>query len=519
MAIKELTPQERIQLRSERSVIVQEQARSLLRLCYRYRDNIDNLRKQLSGYRFPENKSFKAEAVKFALEYMEKNSSRFSQEMREAISDFFVERSVGTLKERPLEKIAEKTDGINSGRMVSKPPKNQTDVNLLKQNKVWMQKDGIDDVGEIFCELISTNLSNAMLGANSPKFRIHKDENGNVTVISKFLDDFKTLQDSANDYEDFAKEAKGFANFFAANALLGDYDVHEGNVGLRIANDGSRHWARIDNGRGLSFNVDVNYRRKKLLKLEQPQTAEGFKASMIRTGYDEELFKGIDFACELNQAANNIDEKRMRKIIKLSIKNLKEAYGENLLSNHKVKDELQYRMNIPLDTPLTEALIEEKIIENFKRIQMGLKKIAQDQFIEAIKQESRAGSTNYKKILEDLEESNRMPKNLELFMKHAIEANDIEGVKYLRDLNKDLEYTNIQIDGCSSLEYALKIEKNELAIKMMQEGFVLNNSSKVEQTKVTNALQNIIERKSGRNFLQDILDGKQPTQSLSRQRI
>lgn len=504
-------------LRAKRDEIIKSQIRTLLRMAYAMKDNPEALRQLLSEYKFPENKSFKTDAIVGAIEYMQNNPQRFSQEIKEQFNDLLLEKKVGAVKTRPLEKIGAKDTGITPGSFVHKLPKNATDDNLLKQSRTWVYKGGANDPGEIVFEIIGTNLFNDLMGDNSPKLRLHKDSNGNVLVMSKFIENFKTLDAIDQDVEELFSKAKGFAKFFAATSLFSDYDFHQRNVGFRQNDNAELEWARIDNGRALSYFVGNSYKRKKLYELKEAQTVEGMKDSMIKTGYHEELFEGFDFAYELNQAVNQIDEKKLRKIIKFSMRNLQEAYGENFLDNDKIKEEFRFRMHINKSINLTPQLIEDEIIGHINRLRAELKELARYRFTEAlyiVGMETNSlgtdGTADYNTIITHLNQENKTPKDLSFFMQSAIENGDLEGVKYLHNLNNSMQYPNIKIDNCSPLEFALKLEKNDLAMKMIETGFVLNEDKEIEPNKVNDAIQNIIEQKSGRNIVKEILEGKIP---------
>lgn len=92
--------------------------------------------------------------------------------------------------------------------------------------------------------------------------------------------------------------------------------------------------------------------------------------------YNKSLFEGVDFACELHQISKAVSEENTRKVIQLSMKNLKKAYGDNFLSNPDIKATLCKRMGIPLTTHLTEKLVENKIVENTLRVKKQLKELA-----------------------------------------------------------------------------------------------------------------------------------------------
>lgn len=125
---------------------------------------------------------------------------------------------------------------------------------------------------------------------------------------------------------------------------------------------------------------------------------------------------------------------------------------------------------------------------------------------------------DYKTISEYRKAYNRTPETLAPFMKRAIEDNDINEIISLNDLNKSLDKKRIIVEGGSPLEYALKLGKDNLSLKMMQAGFVINHRSKIEQSSVNEAIQNIIQRRSGRNMVQDILNGAITDKPLRRSR-
>lgn len=114
----------------------------------------------------------------------------------------------------------------------------------------------------------------------------------------------------------------------------------------------------------------------------------------------------------------------------------------------------------------------------------------------------------YENIAEYMKLNSRLPGSLDFFMKMAIDVNDIEEIKHLHSLNATSGLPRIKINDSSPLEYALALGKNDLALEMMQAGFVLNHRSKVDRANVHDAIKNIIERGAGRKVVQEILDGK-----------
>ena len=134
--------------------------------------------------------------------------------------------------------------------------------------------------------------------------------------MSKYIDNFEVL----NDY-DSSKRAKvirkseNFANFFAANALLQDYDIHGGNVGI-VTSNGKHYLARIDNGRALSYNVERKFAGGGIKPLAHPQTIDGFQGTMLSLGYySSDMFKGAEFAINLYETANKLNLTEMRDVI------------------------------------------------------------------------------------------------------------------------------------------------------------------------------------------------------------
>ncbi|MCT4635590.1 MAG: hypothetical protein N4A31_05055 [Rickettsiales bacterium] len=125
---------------------------------------------------------------------------------------------------------------------------------------------------------------------------------------------------------------------------------------------------------------------------------------------------------------------------------------------------------------------------------------------------------DYKTVSEYRKANKTTPENLDLFMKRAIDDNDINEIISLNSLNKSLGRGRIMVESSSPLEYALKLRKNDLALKMMQAGFVINHRSKVEQSSINDAIQNIIQRRAGRNVVQEILNGKVTDKALIRSR-
>lgn len=461
--------------RIKRSSIVTEQALQITQLIEK--TPRAELKSTLLGHKFPDNRSLKPDAIKLLL----KKAAKLPPETISILKDISLERTIVAPKvNRTREKIGDKTQGITEGGIVRKKAKNDQDKNILKQNKKIMLKNSSKDEGleggEV-CEYIGSNLANIYLPEASAKFRLYvdKDSQGKtekISVASTFIDKFQTVHDNwdeqGKDVGDnrLTKDAKGFAQFFAANALIGDYDIHGGNIGAAETPDGTKKWARIDIGRGLSYNVDADWRTRTLKQTHTPKTVELLKERMIQAEpatYKESLFKGADFSLELNQAAQNVNENQTRKVIQLSMKNLKKAYGDDFLKNPNVKKELCYRMGFNPKVKLTERLIEDTVVKNTLDLKNQLKEMA---LKEAVKVKTNDPQLidrfekeipNYKKTIEKQKEKIEKRKKIE----------NVSEEIYTRDKDKN-HLTLDDLEKCKDAEDLYKhiIKNRGLADKM-----------------------------------------------------
>ncbi len=515
-----------------REELLLKQAESMLAIIEKHASVPGVLKQKL------EQAKIKPDAMEMAINYIKENNINISKASLEVIDDIYLSRTIIPPKARPVTLKGSKISGGTTGRLVTKIANKITDFDeskLLKLQHTWMEKVGGNDAGgkgEEVCEYIGTNLVNQVMGKNSPKFRLYKDANGNIKLMSKFIPKFKTIYDREDDglLPVDTTKAKGFASFFAANILAGDYDVHGGNVGFTTDENGNHHWARIDNGRALSYNTERDFTKGiyGYTNLPTPQTAEGFKKTMLSvnmpnaTYYPETLFEGINFACELNTEAEKVDINKFRKVIKLSIDNLKIAYGNNFLDIPEINTELKERMGFAASDRLTEKLIEDKVIENITNLKAELKEIAQSEFMaklfevatssNAIKVENQQYLIDFKKIFDHLDAIKiPRPKDLSLFMKYAIETEDLKGIEYLTKQSK----SSMKIDNLSPLSYAMKEKKNELTVKMMKAGFALNKnelpvkkSAQIEQAIAL--IKKAIETRNAKDLEADLKAVKAP---------
>ncbi len=322
---------------------------------------------------------YKPEAYEAILDNIKQH---FPLHYYKAVENAYLDEKVGYVKHRPITYQGEKPDGITDGALVKKISKNNRDSNILKHKNTWLKKNGGEDggyKGEEICEYIGTNLSNLIMGENSPKLRLYRASNGSVSLMSKFIPNFTTLRNiPSRERNERIKKSNGFANFFIANVLIGDYDFHSGNVGIREDKDGNSYIARIDNGRALSYYIKRDFLLNTKSTVTAPRTATDIRNTMLGVSgmYSSNLFQGIDFAADLYQSSSNIDIPRMRKVIRLCLDNLREAYGNDFLNNEDIKKQLTQRLGISEKTPLQEEQIEDVIIENIERLQYELQEMA-----------------------------------------------------------------------------------------------------------------------------------------------
>ncbi len=366
------TTQEIEQLKQERQQLVTSQANELIKAI---RDGLspEELQDIL------ERKKLKPEALKIAMDDCKVNGVV----VPEIIEDYYIDRTIVPLKTRPIEFFANKTEGKTRGQIIRKAPRDNSKG--LKYQNNWMNKVGHNDPelapGMAACEYISTNLLNQIMGENSPKFRLHKIQQGEVTILSKFIPGFVTLSEQKKRAHALdLGEIKGFSNFFAANALIGNADLNRGNVGIRTDDNGNKFFATIDTGVALYYSNFQDEQNK--------ADIQSFKSSLLKMKdiYSESLFHGDNFANELFTTLNDIDLTRTRKIISKSIQNLKEAYGYDFLKNPKVNRLFKARLGMTNEQSLTEESLKNKIVENMISVKEKLLDMSQNIYLESFVQ-------------------------------------------------------------------------------------------------------------------------------------
>ncbi len=283
-----------------------------------------------------------------------------------------------------------------------------------------------------------------LLAKNSPKVRIYKDYTLNNNVASSdpklgssFLKDFTTLRDMNEETKDqLIEHGKGFAKFLAANYICGNYDLNKGNVGA-IKDGDEISWASIDYGRGLSYhsNMDFNHKGGPILdeSLRIIQPIDTFINGMDKKIYPEKLFKGIEFACEISHETIDINDSQLKKVIEKSFEKLKQAHGEDVLSEDKT-----FNINLNLCGKLgiekKQALnlkkndFIDKIIENVQKTKVQLQLLAQEKLEKELENTEGDDLTQkFKTII-----SNNNIQYFELLASYAQYKNDHEALSVLK---------------------------------------------------------------------------------------
>lgn len=323
-------------------------------------------------------KNFNLKALEFGLQHST------NPEIFNILENAYLNKKIGKLKNRPLKIIREKTEaeGSTLGNFVTKL--NEKDEIKSKHHNIWIQKKQTikgKNIGEEICEYIGSNLMNYIMGDNSPKVRLHKDEENNISIISKFIPNFTTLSNQdTHKIKNALNHVKERARFFAANILLADYDTNLGNIGIRIDDNGESNLARIDNGKALSYKIVRKTPDSKTFS----DTPSDIPANIIKNNifrdpiFKKDLFKGEDFGSELIEICDNLNINSIKKIINLSLNNIEKAYGKNIFSNPSVVEELKNRIEFDSQS-ISRQDLENAIINNIALLIPELKTIASNE--------------------------------------------------------------------------------------------------------------------------------------------
>lgn len=334
---------------------------------------------------------------------LDEHSRQFSPEVIAALHHKRITTHIGGVKTRELVIAGEKTAGTSEGRLVQKALLEE-EVATAKHENTWMQKNGplirlekgaaktINRAEEI-CEYIGANLMYeiyAQMGRIecSPKIRLHKNTENNVTLLSRFIPNFSTIRElrARGKYDTAEKhKAKGFALFFIANLLVGDYDLYGANVGFRKVN-GKKYWARVDLGRSLSYYAGRSEDRYGQIGFtSEPYSVTGFSFLMYSNNrgkalYEPTDFYSFEFGCELLRIENALDTSHFEFILKQTFRNIREAYGDGWLQEKSVVKVFSRGMR--LSGELTEEVVIDRILSNINNLREGLQKKGREKVVE-----------------------------------------------------------------------------------------------------------------------------------------
>ncbi|MCT4635386.1 MAG: hypothetical protein N4A31_03955, partial [Rickettsiales bacterium] len=450
-------------LQKEREKKIKEQAQLILDIAKKDPPNLQSELEKLG-----QQKVIKADALELALTTMRSAPQHFSSNQINSVTSAWDTQRLSSPKiNRSLEKTGSKKIGVSQGGEFRKLPKNEK-KNDLKHNKTVLLKESgtlyqPNNQGEQICEYLTMNLAGARGSQFYPKGRLYNHE-GKTLLSSTFIDNFQTIESYTQKTGDktsfkLTKDAKGFGRVFADNALFADFDSQAGNVGLKTLPDGSKHWTRIDYGKGLSYSTTKDAITTKKLMIH-----------LSGRTYSEEMFQGAEFACDLYQATNDIDIDRYKNIIDISFKNLKKAKGDDYLSHPETQDELKSRFSLPEETVVTEELIKETIISNTIRLKEELKEMAKEAAKEAIKEAVKNKDIKSLQLL-----NQHTPETVNNFIKEAIKDKETKSIKKMLKLSTKL--------SPSPLKQALNNNEPELAINMVKHGFSLKKEEVSQDTK------------------------------------
>lgn len=497
MTKEKITEEERENYRSKLKKRTKEQKLKILDIINENNNDLDSLQEKLSQSKF------KPEAYTSVINDLNKQDETPNPDLLKILHQEKINSKIKPVKHNSLDSIGKKQAGMQDGGLVSKSTVGKQSA---KHTNTWIKKTGIipegyentglEGKGEQVCEYLGTNLFSEVMGNNSPKIRLHKDKEGNVSILSKFINDakgdgFQTIEDivrnsdsnkSIKDIlrEENASQVQGMGKLITSNILFADYDVHGGNVGIKTdQKDGSRHWTRIDNGKALSYNAQMDFRKGGAKFSDRPQTAKGFMETMRSTNeYPDELLTGLDFADDLAREASAANIDNLKHTIKRSIEVLKEAYGDDFLKDPEVNHSLRKRMGFKEDEPLTEESLENKITGNISRLQSELKEISREEFkslfpknpdgaAKAYSDARSEGKLDNDKFLSNLKNNNIDVTNGENFdptyAKRKVNSEFITKVQ-----------ESIASDKDKLLIFAIKLKDKDNTLKALDEGADIN---------------------------------------------
>lgn len=244
------------------------------------------------------------------------------------------------------------------GQVMSGP--NQGRVFMVKDAQNIMAMRGLG--GEIIPtglaqEYISGAFFKRFLYDRAPEIALIQGRDKKTVVLrSKFLDSFQTVREFNAKGGD-AQKVEGLAKVFAVSALLGDVDLHAGNVGV-VEREGVLYAVKIDHGGGLSriLGNELSTRANLALMLYGDKGSVGFR------DYKNYKVNIIEFRSALDQIAQTTDDEI-----------------DQLVGNRVHKLQQGFRsLNPDKGSPAADMVTETELVNHFAQRMKHQRGIAKD---------------------------------------------------------------------------------------------------------------------------------------------
>ena len=155
--------------KTPKNKIIADQTAIMLALIENNESDIDILKERILNHKYAESKSLKPAAIKLAIQHIKDDPEKFPPEIAKMMDHILIERNIGKVKDRELERTGDKTEGQAGGNLARKVPKNN-ERSGPKHERTHMQKDaefilspGEYDKGEIACEYIGSQMANILI--------------------------------------------------------------------------------------------------------------------------------------------------------------------------------------------------------------------------------------------------------------------------------------------------------------------------------------------------------------------
>lgn len=115
-----------VNIKEDNKIVTQEQAKSILRIAYSKRNALQEVSKIFG----PIKQKFSKESIDMAIEHMNKNSNKYSEHLKNAVADVFVNQLKTTKK--PLKSLDSLTKNTDVGKDLE---------NFMKKNFISSKSD------------------------------------------------------------------------------------------------------------------------------------------------------------------------------------------------------------------------------------------------------------------------------------------------------------------------------------------------------------------------------------------